>query len=52
MKKSKLLLGKAGVINVLEEDSPPPTPKSPDRDPFNVSNDKSVLKIYSFFILI
>uniref|UniRef100_T1HCU3 Transcription initiation factor TFIID subunit 1 n=2 Tax=Rhodnius prolixus TaxID=13249 RepID=T1HCU3_RHOPR len=39
VKKSKLLLGKAGVINVLEEDSPPPTPKSPDRDPFNVSND-------------
>uniref|UniRef100_A0A146L8G5 Transcription initiation factor TFIID subunit 1 n=5 Tax=Lygus hesperus TaxID=30085 RepID=A0A146L8G5_LYGHE len=39
VKKSKILLGKAGVINVLEEDSPPPTPKSPDRDPFNVSND-------------
>ncbi|KAL1130727.1 hypothetical protein AAG570_011968 [Ranatra chinensis] len=39
VKKSKILLGKAGVINVLEEDSPPPPPKSPDRDPFNVSND-------------
>lgn len=39
VKKSKILLGKAGVINVLEEDSPPPTPKSPDRDPFNISND-------------
>ncbi|KAG8039641.1 hypothetical protein G9C98_000370 [Cotesia typhae] len=39
VKKSKLLLGKAGVINVLEEDAPPPPPKSPDRDPFNISND-------------
>nr|XP_018899978.1 PREDICTED: transcription initiation factor TFIID subunit 1-like [Bemisia tabaci] len=39
VKKSKILLGKAGVINVLEEDTPPPPPKSPDRDPFNVSND-------------
>lgn len=39
VKKSKLLLGKAGVINVLEEDTPLPPPKSPDRDPFNVSND-------------
>ncbi|EZA60385.1 Transcription initiation factor TFIID subunit [Ooceraea biroi] len=39
VKKSKLLLGKAGVINVLEEDTPPPPPKSPDRDPFNISND-------------
>lgn len=39
VKKSKLLLGKAGVINVLQEDAPPPPPKSPDRDPFNVSND-------------
>lgn len=42
VKKSKILLGKAGVINVLEEDTPPPPPKSPDRDPFNVSNDRSV----------
>jgi len=39
VKKSNLLLGKAGVINVLEEDTPPPPPKSPDRDPFNISND-------------
>ncbi|XP_077286335.1 TATA-box binding protein associated factor 1 isoform X2 [Arctopsyche grandis] len=39
VKKSKLLLGKAGVINVLQEDAPPPPPKSPDRDPFNISND-------------
>ncbi|XP_039753965.1 transcription initiation factor TFIID subunit 1 isoform X2 [Pararge aegeria] len=39
VKKSKILLGKAGVINVLQEDAPPPPPKSPDRDPFNVSND-------------
>ncbi|XP_069701181.1 transcription initiation factor TFIID subunit 1 isoform X2 [Periplaneta americana] len=40
VKKSKILLGKAGVINVMEEDTPPPPPKSPDRDPFNVSNDR------------
>ncbi|XP_014237505.1 transcription initiation factor TFIID subunit 1 [Trichogramma pretiosum] len=40
VKKSKLLLGKAGVINVLEEDAPPPPPKSPSRDPFNISNDE------------
>lgn len=39
VKKSKVLLGKAGVINVLAEDTPPPPPKSPDRDPFNISND-------------
>lgn len=39
VKKSKLLLGKAGVINVLQEDAPLPPPKSPDRDPFNISND-------------
>ncbi|XP_058793259.1 transcription initiation factor TFIID subunit 1-like [Phymastichus coffea] len=40
VKKSKLLLGKAGVINVLEEDAPPPPPKSPtNSDPFNISND-------------
>ncbi|VVC24131.1 Bromodomain, conserved site,Transcription initiation factor TFIID subunit 1, domain of unknown [Cinara cedri] len=38
--KSKLLLGKAGVINVLEEDNQLPPPKAPDQiDPFNVSND-------------
>lgn len=42
VKKSKLLLGKAGVINVLEEDTPPPPAKSPDHDPFNVSNDRYV----------
>lgn len=39
VKNSKILLGKAGIINVMEEDSPAPPPKSPDRDPFNVSND-------------
>lgn len=39
VKKSKILLGKAGVINVLQEDAPPPPPKSPDRNPFNISND-------------
>lgn len=39
VKKSKILLGKAGVINVLAEDTPPPPPKSPNHDPFNISND-------------
>ncbi|KAJ1525331.1 hypothetical protein ONE63_010152 [Megalurothrips usitatus] len=39
VKNSKILLGKAGIINVMEEDAPAPAPKSPDRDPFNVSND-------------
>ena len=39
VKKSKLLLGKAGVINVLEEDAPLPAPESPNHDPFNISND-------------
>lgn len=39
VKNSKILLGKAGIINVMEEDTPAPPPKSPDRDPFNVSND-------------
>ena len=39
VKKSKILLGKAGVINVLAEDTQPPPPKSPNRDPFNISND-------------
>ncbi|XP_053607515.1 transcription initiation factor TFIID subunit 1 isoform X2 [Plodia interpunctella] len=39
VKKSKILLGKAGVINVLQEDAPAPPPKSPDRDPLNISND-------------
>lgn len=44
MKKSKILLGKAGVINVMEQDSPPPPPKSPNRDPFNISNDRLVVQ--------
>lgn len=40
VKKSKILLGKAGVINVIEEDSPPPSPKKDDMDPYNISNDE------------
>ncbi|KAI9580485.1 transcription initiation factor TFIID subunit 1 isoform X1 [Glossina fuscipes] len=44
VKKSKILLGKAGVINVLAEDTPPPPPKSPDRDPFNISNDSYYMR--------
>ncbi|XP_065336082.1 transcription initiation factor TFIID subunit 1 [Cloeon dipterum] len=49
VKKSKLLLGKAGVINVLEQDdTPPPPPKSlTDMDPFNISNDKFYQAKYS-----
>ena len=31
VKKSKLLLGKAGVITTIEEDSPPPPPKHDDK---------------------
>ena len=41
VKKSKILLGKAGVITTIEEESPPPPPKSPDKDPFNISNDEA-----------
>ena len=40
VRKSKLLLGKAGVINVLEDDSPPPPSESNDKDPYNISNDE------------
>lgn len=40
VKKSKILLGKAGVITTIEEESPPSPPKSPDKDPFNISNDE------------
>jgi transcription initiation factor TFIID subunit 1 len=43
VKKSKILLGKAGVINVIEEDSPPPSPKNDDKDPYNISNDEYYL---------
>lgn len=40
IKKSKILLGKAGVINnVLKDDVPPPSSKPLDQDPFNISND-------------
>jgi len=49
VKKSKILLGKAGVINVMEEDAPAPPPKSPDRDPFNISNDRYAI---SFLFLL
>lgn len=51
VKKSKLLLGKVGVINVLEEDSQLPLPKSPDQvDPFNVSNDWYVSNDFYFYL--
>ena len=40
VRKSKMLLGKAGVIHQIEEDSPPPPSKPLDKDPFNISNDE------------
>ena len=40
VRKSKLLLGKAGVINVLEDDTPPPPSENNDKDPYNISNDE------------
>ena len=40
IQKSKMLLGKAGVINVLKDDTPPPCSKPHDQDPFNISNDR------------
>ena len=40
VRKSKLLLGKAGVINVLEDDSPPPPSENNEKDPYNISNDE------------
>jgi len=40
VRKSKLLLGKAGVINVLEDDGPPPPSENNDKDPYNISNDE------------
>ena len=36
VKKSKLLLNRAGIISVVEEESPPPPPKHDDRDPFYI----------------
>ena len=40
IKKSKLLLGKAGVISVLKDDVLSSSSKSPKQDPFNISNDR------------
>jgi len=40
VKKSKLLLNRAGIISVVEEESPPPPPKNDDRDPFYIGNDE------------
>ena len=39
LKKSRILLGKAGVIAEPEPDSPPP-PEEIEKDPFNISNDE------------
>lgn len=38
LKKSRILLGKAGVIAEPEPESPPP-PEEIERDPYNISND-------------
>ena len=43
MRKSKILLGKAGVITHMDEESPPATPEPTDKDPFNISNDEFYL---------
>lgn len=42
LKKSKQLLGKVGVINVLEEETPAPIVETALKDPFNISNDEYV----------
>ncbi|XP_054711819.1 transcription initiation factor TFIID subunit 1-like [Uloborus diversus] len=39
VRKSRILLGKAGVINEPEPPSPPPA-QSNEKDPFNISNDE------------
>ncbi|RWS29199.1 transcription initiation factor TFIID subunit 1-like protein [Leptotrombidium deliense] len=39
LKKSRILLGKAGVIAEPEPEAPPP-PKVLEKDPFNISNDE------------
>lgn len=39
LKKSRILLGKAGVIAEPEPESPPPTEEEKDKDPYNISND-------------
>ena len=43
VKKSKLLLNRAGIISVVEEESPPPPPKNDDRDNFYIGNDEFYL---------
>jgi len=43
VKKSKLLLNRAGIISVVEEESPPPPPKNDDRDSFYIGNDEFYL---------
>ncbi|KAF0298206.1 Transcription initiation factor TFIID subunit 1 [Amphibalanus amphitrite] len=43
VRKSKILLGKAGVITHMDEESPPATPEPTDKDPFNISNDEYYL---------
>ena len=40
VKKSKLLLNRAGIISVVEEESPPPPSKNDDRDSFYIGNDE------------
>ena len=40
VKKSRMMLNRSGIINVIEEESPPPAPKLIDKDPYNLSNDE------------
>lgn len=39
LKKSRILLGKAGVIAEPEPESPPPLEEEKNKDPYNISND-------------
>ena len=40
LKKSRIILGKAGVIAEPEPEMPPPAPTDIAKDPFNISNDE------------
>ena len=60
VKKSKLLLNRAGIISVVEEESPPPPPKNDDRDSWYIGNDQfyspkepaSLIKVIIIIIII
>ena len=40
VKKSRMMLNRAGIISVVQDEAPLPQPKHDDRDPFNISNDE------------